>query len=31
MKASVTHVDSSHVPMLSQPAAVARFILGAAA
>lgn len=30
MKATVTHVNSSHVPMLSQPDAVARFILQAA-
>jgi len=31
MKATVAHVDSSHVPMLSQPKAVASFILQAAA
>ena len=31
MKATVTHVSSSHVPMLSQPQAVADFILQAAA
>jgi len=31
MKATVAHVSSSHVPMLSQPAAVANFILDAAA
>lgn len=30
MKATVTHVNSSHVPMLSQPEAVASFILEAA-
>lgn len=30
MKATVVHVDSSHVPMLSQPKAVAAFILDAA-
>lgn len=30
MNATVTHVDSSHVPMLSQPAVVADFILKAA-
>ena len=30
MGATVAHVDSSHVPMLSQPKAVADFILGAA-
>ena len=30
MNATVTHVNSSHVPMLSQPAAVADFILKAA-
>lgn len=31
MGATVAHVDSSHVPMLSQPAAVADFIVQAAA
>lgn len=31
MNATVMHVDSSHVPMLSQPQAVADFILSAAA
>jgi pimeloyl-ACP methyl ester carboxylesterase len=31
MNATVAHVNSSHVPMLSQPAAVAKFILDAAA
>jgi len=31
MNATVGHVDTSHVPMLSAPAAVARFILDAAA
>ena len=31
MNATVAHVSSSHVPMLSQPAAVARFILEAMA
>jgi pimeloyl-ACP methyl ester carboxylesterase len=31
MNATVAHVGSSHVPMLSQPAAVAEFILTAAA
>jgi len=31
MNATVVHVNSSHVPMLSQPAAVASFILDAAA
>jgi pimeloyl-ACP methyl ester carboxylesterase len=30
MNATVAHVDSSHVPMLSQPKAVANFILQAA-
>jgi pimeloyl-ACP methyl ester carboxylesterase len=30
MNATVAHVDSSHVPMLSQPQAVADFIFGAA-
>jgi pimeloyl-ACP methyl ester carboxylesterase len=30
MNATITHVHSSHVPMLSQPAAVAQFILEAA-
>ncbi len=30
MKATVAHVDSSHVPMLSQPKTVANFILQAA-
>jgi pimeloyl-ACP methyl ester carboxylesterase len=31
MNATVAHVNTSHVPMLSEPAAVARFILDAAA
>ena len=31
MNATIAHVDSSHVPMLSHPDAVARFILQAAA
>ncbi len=31
MDATIEHVDASHVPMLSQPQAVARFILKAAA
>ncbi|QJU59967.1 alpha/beta hydrolase [Sphingomonas sp. AP4-R1] len=31
MNATIMHVDSSHVPMLSQPQAVADFILSAAA
>jgi hypothetical protein len=30
MNATAAHVNSSHVPMLSQPAAVADFILKAA-
>jgi pimeloyl-ACP methyl ester carboxylesterase len=31
MNATVAHIDSSHVPMLSEPAAVANFILHASA
>ena len=31
MNATVAHVNTSHVPMLSQPEAVARFIVDAAA
>jgi pimeloyl-ACP methyl ester carboxylesterase len=31
IKANVTHVDTSHVPMLSKPEAVANAIIAAAA